>query len=71
MTTVIAGYIVARRLRSYQLARAPDTAGVTAATAGRTQTQTGHRTHLSGGRADSVHTATPETTKQSCVSCLA
>jgi len=71
MTTVIAGYIVARRLRSYQLARAADTADATAATAGRTPTQTGHRTHLSGGRADSVHTATPETTKQSCVSCLA
>ena len=28
-----------------------------------------HRTHLSGGRADSVHTATPDTTKQSSL-CL-
>ena len=26
-----------------------------------------HRTHLSGGRADLVHTATPDTTKQSCL----
>jgi len=34
--------------------------------AGRTPTQTRHRTHLSGCRADSVHTATPDTTKQSC-----
>ena len=32
-----------------------------------TPTQTGHRTHLSGCRADSVHTATPDTTKQSCL----
>ena len=32
-----------------------------------TPTQTGHRTHLSGGRADSVHTATPDATKQSCL----
>ena len=32
-----------------------------------TSTQTRHRTHLSGGRADSVHTATPGTTKQSCL----
>ena len=31
-----------------------------------TPTQTRHRTHLSSGRADSVHTATPDTTKQSC-----
>jgi len=30
-----------------------------------TPTQTGHRTHLPGCRADSVHTATPDTTKQS------
>jgi len=35
--------------------------------AGRTPTQTRHRTHLSGGRADSIHTATPDTTKQSCL----
>jgi len=32
-----------------------------------TPTQTRHRTHLSGGRADSIHTATPDTTKQSCL----
>jgi len=32
-----------------------------------TSTQTRHRTHLSGGRADSIHTATPGTTKQSCL----
>jgi len=32
---------------------------------GRTPTQTGHRTHLSGCRADSIHTATTDTTKQS------
>jgi len=31
-----------------------------------TPLQTRHRTHLSGCRADSVHTATPDTTKQSC-----
>jgi len=31
--------------------------------AGRTPTQTRHRTHLSGGRADSIHTTTPNTTK--------
>jgi len=37
--------------------------------AGRTPTQTRHRTHLSGCRADSIHTAiTPDTTKQSCLS---
>ena len=30
-----------------------------------TLTQTRHRTHLSGDRADSIHTATPDTTKQS------
>ena len=29
----------------------------------RTPTQTRHRTHLSGGRADSIHTTTPNTTK--------
>ena len=33
--------------------------------AGRAPTQTRHRTHLSGGRADSIHTATPDTTRQS------
>ena len=41
--------------------------------AGHTPTQTGHRTHLSGGRADSVHTATPDTTHDKTVlsvSCL-
>jgi len=32
-----------------------------------TPTQTRHRTHLSGGRAGSVHTTTPDTTKQSCL----
>ena len=37
------------------------------ATARRTPTQTRHRTHLSGGWADSKHTATPDTTKQSCL----
>ena len=35
------------------------------ATARRTLTQTRHRTHLSGGRADSIHTAIPDTIKQS------
>ena len=35
--------------------------------AGHTPTQTGHRTHLSGGRADSVHTATADKTRQSCL----
>jgi len=30
-------------------------------------TQTRRRTHLSGCRADLVHTATPDTTKQSCL----
>jgi len=39
--------------------------------AGHTSTQTRHRTHLSGCRADSIDTATPETTKQFCLSCLA
>ena len=34
---------------------------------GRTPTQTRRRTHLSDCRADSVHTATPDTTKQSCL----
>jgi len=32
-----------------------------------TPTQTRRRTHLSGDRTDSVHTATPDTTKQSCL----
>ena len=32
-----------------------------------TSTQTRYRTHLSGGRADSIHTATPGTIKQSCL----
>jgi len=32
-----------------------------------TPTRTRHRTHLSGGRADSVHAATADTTKQSCL----
>jgi len=38
-----------------------------------TPTQTRQRTHLSGCRADSIHTATPDTTKQpmQSVSCLA
>ena len=40
-------------------------AGTAGATARRTPTQTRHRTHLYGGRADSIHTATPDTTKQS------
>ena len=32
-----------------------------------TPTQTRHRTHLSDGRADSIHTATSDTTNQSCM----
>jgi len=32
-----------------------------------TPTQTRHITHLSGYRADSIHIATPDTTKQSCL----
>jgi len=32
-----------------------------------TPAKTRHRTHLSGGRADSIQTATPDTTKQSCL----
>ena len=32
-----------------------------------TPTQSRHRTHLSGGRTDSVHTSTPDATKQSCL----
>ena len=32
-----------------------------------TPTQTRHRTHLSGCQADSIHTVTPDTTKQSCL----
>ena len=32
-----------------------------------TPTQTSHRTHLSGGRADWIHTATPDTTRRSCL----
>jgi len=35
-----------------------------------TSTQTRHRTHLSGCRADSVHTAKPDTTKQPCLCCV-
>jgi len=41
--------------------------------AGHTPTQTRHRTHLSGetgGRADSIHTATPGTTKQNSHICV-
>jgi len=45
-------------------------AAATAATSRRTPTQTRHRTHRSGGRADSVHTATPDTTKKSCLCCV-
>ena len=40
-------------------------AAATAATSRRTPTQTRHRTHLSGGWSDSVHTATPDTTTKS------
>jgi len=32
-----------------------------------TLTLNGHRTHLSGGRADSIHTATTDKTKQFCL----
>ena len=39
----------------------------TAATARRTPTHTGHRTRLSGGLADTIHTATSDTTKLVCV----
>ena len=42
-------------------------AGVRPAVAMRRPTQARRRTHLSGCRADLVHTATPDTTKQSCL----
>ena len=45
-------------------------AGTAGATARRTPTQTRHRTHLCGGRADSVHTATPGKTRQNSPVCV-
>ena len=54
------------------VAAAAVTACATAATARRTPTRTRHRTHLSGGRADSIHTGRTRHDKTVLsVSCLA